>query len=143
MSNIQVVCPHCLKLNRLPYKDHYNKAICGHCKASLLDNRPIEANGETFDWILQKSDLPVIVDFWAPWCGPCQMMAPNFAQSASQLPLKAEFVKLNTQDNPSIANRYGIRSIPTMIIFKGGREVDRISGALSSEQIVEWLSRFL
>lgn len=139
METIQVVCPHCMKVNRLPKKDHYNKAVCGHCKRSLLENPPMEVDAQGFNHVLQKSDLPVVVDFWAPWCGPCRMMAPAFAQASESMPLQAQFLKVNTEANPQISAQYGIRSIPTMILFKNGREIDRVSGALSADQIVQWV----
>ncbi|WP_292660934.1 thioredoxin TrxC [Nitratifractor sp.] len=142
MSTINVVCPHCLKINRLPRKEHYKKANCGYCKQSLLENKPVEVDAAGFSQFVQNSDLPLVVDFWAPWCGPCRMMAPAFAQAAASLPLKAQFIKVNTEENPQLSAQYGIRSIPTMILFKNGREVDRVSGALSADQIVQWVARY-
>ena len=139
MSDIYVVCPNCKKVNKLPKKDSYNKANCGFCKNSLLNNQPVEVNNSDFMHFLQNSSLPIVVDFWAPWCGPCRMMAPAFAQAANNMPLKAQFLKVNTEDNQQLAANYGIRSIPTMILFKDGQEKDRISGALSADQIINWI----
>jgi len=141
--NVNVVCPHCFKVNRIPKKERYTKANCGACKGSLLESKPIEVNASTFGTLIANSDLPVVVDFWAPWCGPCRMMAPAFEEAARALPLKAQFVKVNTEENPQLGGQYGIRSIPTMVLFKGGKEVDRVSGALSSEQIKSWVSRYI
>jgi len=141
--NVNVVCPHCLKVNRIPKKDTYAKANCGACKNSLLDTKPVSVNAAKFGTFVANSDLPVVVDFWAPWCGPCRMMAPAFEEAARSLPLKAQFLKVNTEEEPQLGGQYGIRSIPTMVLFKGGKEVDRVSGALSSEQIVQWVQRFV
>ncbi len=141
METINVTCPHCHKINRIPRKDHYAKANCGHCKQSLLDTKPRDVDAHAFSQYVGGSDLPVVVDFWAEWCGPCKMMAPAFEQAAASMPLKAQFIKLNTETQPHIAAQYGIRSIPTTIVFKNGREVDRISGALPAPQLQQWIGR--
>jgi len=143
MEKINFVCPNCKKVNRLPKKDSYAKANCGHCKASLLDGKVIEANESDFKYILEHATVPVIVDFWAPWCGPCRMMAPNFEEASRNLAPKVQFVKVNTEENPNISAQYGIRSIPTMIVFKNGAEVERTSGALPTEQIMALASKYI
>lgn len=139
--DIRVVCPHCLAVNRLPKKEHYSKANCGKCKNSLLHYKPVEVDEAAFEKFVKNSDLPIVVDFWAPWCGPCRMMAPAFEEAAASLPMKAQFIKVNTEAQPMLGSRFGIRSIPTMVLFKGGGELDRISGALSAPQIVQWVTR--
>jgi thioredoxin 2 len=130
MEKINIVCPHCFKINAIPKKDTYTKANCGSCKNSLLDTNPIELDESNFDHVIVNSDIPVIVDFWAPWCGPCKMMAPIFNDVAKKYPLKALFVKVNTEALPNMGARFGIRSIPTLVVYKNGVEKQRISGAL-------------
>jgi thioredoxin 2 len=140
---MRVVCPHCLSVNNVPKKDSYKKANCGRCKKSLLDTKPIELTDSTFDEVVVNSDIPVIVDFWAPWCGPCQMMAPNFEKAATKFPLKTLFTKVNTENEQNLGARFGIRSIPTLIIFKDGKEVYRNSGALDENSLNKLVSQFL
>ncbi len=143
MEKIKVVCPHCGAVNAIPKKDQYSKANCGQCKASLLATKPINLDEAAFNNQVANSDIPVIVDFWAEWCGPCKMMAPAFEQTAAQYPLKLRFAKLDTEAQQSVAARFAIRSIPTTIAFKNNKEIDRVSGALSAEQLKQWVSQFI
>jgi len=140
---MKVVCPHCHSVNNVPVKDSYKKANCGKCKNSLLDTKPVELNERNFDEFLVNDERPIIVDFWAPWCGPCQMMAPNFERAATRFPLKALFAKVNTENEQNLGAKFGIRSIPTIIVFKGGREVHRVSGALDEASLAQMVSQFV
>ncbi len=139
---MKVVCPHCFTVNNVPQKESYKKANCGKCKQSLLDTKPVELTNANFDEVIVNSDIPVIVDFWAPWCGPCKMMAPNFERAAAEFPLKALFTKVNTENEQNLGTRFNIRSIPTIIVFKGGREVERVSGALDVNSLISLTSKY-
>ena len=141
--NLNVVCPHCLKVNRIPKKDNYAKANCGGCKNSLLDAKPLAVDADKLATFLANSDIPVVVDFWAPWCGPCLQMAPAFEEAALAMPLQAQFVKVNTEEQQTLGAQYGIQSIPTLIVFKNGKELDRLSGALSAGRLQSWVNQFV
>jgi thioredoxin 2 len=140
---MRVVCPHCKSVNNVPQKESYTKANCGKCKSSLLDTKPVELTTVNFDEIIVNSDIPVVVDFWAPWCGPCKMMAPNFEKSATKFPLKALFTKVNTENEQLLGSRFGIRSIPTIIVFKNSKEVHRVSGALDEASLNKLVTQFM
>ena len=140
---MRVVCPKCLSVNNVPQKESYTKANCGKCKNSLLETTPMELTQATFDTVIVNSDIPVIVDFWAPWCGPCKMMAPNFHKSATHFPLKMLYAKVNTENEQYLGSRFAIRSIPTLVVFKGGKEVYRTSGALDETSLNRLASQFI
>jgi thioredoxin 2 len=118
-------------------------ATCGKCKQPLFTGNPIEATAESFGKQLRNSDLPLIVDFWAPWCGPCRNFAPTFAQVAAQMPTQARFIKVNTEEQQQLAAQFAIRSIPTLMVFKGGQKVGEISGALGAPQFTQWVKQFI
>lgn len=141
MMNLNVVCPHCLKVNRIPQKESYAKANCGGCKKSLLEAKPVSVDGDKLGTFLANSDIPVVVDFWAPWCGPCLQMAPTFEKVARSMPLQVQFLKVNTEEQQALGGQYGIQSIPTMIVFKNGQEVARTSGALPEAQMTSWIKQ--
>lgn len=140
---MKVICPHCLAVNNIPKKDQYKKANCGKCKNSLLDKNIVELTNGNFDEVVVNSDIPVIVDFWAPWCGPCKMMAPVFSAVSANYPLKALFAKVNTEDEQMLGARFGIRSIPTIVVFKDGKEINRVSGALDNTNLEKLTNQYI
>lgn len=136
-----IMCPNCSGLNRVPDEKLSTQAVCGKCKGSLFTGQPIEMTGEQFLRALHKTDQPLVVDFWAPWCGPCKNFAPVFSQAAAQLEPKARFIKINTEVEQAIAGQFNIRSIPTLAVFKAGQEVTRVSGAMDLSGFTQWVNQ--
>jgi thioredoxin 2 len=140
---LHIVCPHCRSINRVPGLRLSEGPKCGRCHAPLFTGHPIALTASDFDLHATRSDLPLVVDFWAPWCGPCRMMALAYEQAAKMLEPQVRLAKVNTEEQQALGARFGIQSIPTMIVFRGGRDVARQSGALGLQDIVRWVRAHL
>ncbi|GAA6134080.1 thioredoxin TrxC [Oceaniserpentilla sp. 4NH20-0058] len=136
-----IVCPACSGLNRVPDEKLQDQPKCGKCSQSVIPNRPLDVSAAQFNRFIQKSELPVVVDFWANWCGPCKMMAPAFSKVAENLSGKAVLLKVNTENEQQLAAQYSIRSIPSLKIFKQGKIVAEMAGALPEGQLQAWVSQ--
>ena len=131
-------CPHCGALNRVPPARLAERPDCGKCHQPLFTGKPWVLDAAGFALHVERSQVPVLVDFWAPWCGPCRMMAPHFEQAAAQLEPQVRLAKVDTEAEPALGSRFDIRSIPTLALFAGGREVARQAGAMGAADIVRW-----
>lgn len=138
-EHLHIVCPHCHAVNRVPDARLQQHPQCGGCHQSLFAGQPLDLSAATFSKHIGGNDIPVLVDFWAPWCGPCKIMGPAFAQAALQLEPQVRLAKVNSEAEQGLAAQFGIRSIPTLVLFRGGREAARQAGALGANDIVRWL----
>ena len=137
-ESLHIVCPRCGGINRLPAERLGAGGKCGKCHQPLFSGMPMSLDAGNFDRVIGKNDIPVLVDFWAPWCGPCKMMAPVFEQAAQQLEPRLRLAKVNTEEQQALAARYNIRSIPTLAIFRHGQEIARMAGAMDLNSLLAW-----
>ncbi len=137
-ASLHIVCPHCNAVNRVPAAESARRPKCGRCRELLFAGQPLELSAASFEKHVTRNDIPLIVDFWAPWCGPCKMMAPAFQKAAAELEPSVRLAKLNTEAEQALAAQYRIQSIPTLVVFKKGQEVARQSGAMGAADIVRW-----
>jgi thioredoxin 2 len=137
---IHIACPHCDAVNRVPTARLAEGGNCGRCKQPLFTRHPIELDAARFAAHAGRSDLPLVVDFWAAWCGPCKMMAPAFAAVAARIEPRARLAKVDTEAHPDLASQFAIRSIPTLVVFRNGREIARQSGAMNAGDLERWIS---
>lgn len=141
--SVHIVCPQCEGVNRVPSDKLASGPKCGKCQQPLFGYPPQELNSANYKKVTTRNDIPVVVDFWAPWCGPCKAMAPAYEQAAKELEPRVRFAKLNTEQEPSIGSALAIRGIPTLIVFAGGKEIARQSGAMPQGEIIRWVESVL